>query len=389
MYLRLYPLIQMSYQQLQGLSQARTDSRLPDQQQLQRYYRQRSIGHGNPRRTRHIGRIAKGRNLLRQIADVLHVQVHQLLAGDQGRWHQYLVPGVFTGNQHRQGTDADGPRHLRVDRCGSGPGATRFFHDLDIRSGNIGAVDLHFRTEPGFVDGDFRAFGELVKRREDHADPRVGAQHGAGLVGHRIGNRWIEGTEASLLDDARIRRLDLAPDFVTALHRGKAADIDIPGIETRAVILQRLIQRQARQGMVILLDLGHLRAVQVDVERHHLDALGDGLVYRVLEGFRQPQLDDDAVDTEIDGLLDHLPLAGGLLPGIEHPQGRAQGLGLFLHAAQIGFGEVTGEQIAHQRDLHLALVERRGGLRQRLGVGGQDQPGQQHACQAVTNKTLD
>ena len=140
---------------------------------------------------------------------------------------------------------------------------------------------------------------------------------------------------------------------------------------------------------MVLLDLGHLGVVQVDVERHHLDAFGNRFVDRVLECFGQPQLHDDPVDAEVDGLFDHLPLAGGLLPGVEYPQVGAEGGGLLLHALQICLGEVPGKQITDQGDLHRAFVERRRGTRQRCRLGLAGEAGEQRRGQAVSNSVFE
>ena len=274
------------------------------------------------------------------------------------------MPRILAGNQHCQAANTDCPGHLRVDRSGRHPGAVRFFHDLYVGRGNVGAVDFHLGTQARLINGNFCAFGELIKRREYHADARVGAQHGTGLVGDRVGNRRVERAKTGLLDDARIRRLDLGPDLVAQLHRGKTADVHVSGIELRAVVFDCLLQRQTRQCVVVLLDLSHVRVVQVDVKGHYLDALGHGFIDRVLEGFGQAQLHDDAVDPQINRLLNHLALTGCLLPRIENPQRRTQGFGLFLDALQIRLGEVAGKQITDHGNLHIAFVEGRGGARQ-------------------------
>ncbi len=72
--------------------------------------------------------------------------------------------------------------------------------------------------------------------------------------------------------------------------------------------------------MVVLLNLRHLRVAQINVESNHLDALGDGLGHGVLEGFCQAQLNNNAIHTEVDGLFEHFPLSGSLLPCIEQAQ---------------------------------------------------------------------
>ncbi|MOA34049.1 hypothetical protein D3C78_1553950 [compost metagenome] len=141
--------------------------------------------------------------------------------------------------------------------------------------------------------------------------------------------------------------------------------------------------------MVILLDLGHLRGVQIDIEGDDLDAFGDRPIDRCFQGFGQTELDDDAVDAEIDRLIDHLALTRRLLPGIEYPQVGPQRFGLFFDAAQIRLREVPGEQIPHQRDLHLTFVERCGCAGQGFGLSAQCHRRKQRAGEAMTGELCD
>ena len=136
--------------------------------------------------------------------------------------------------------------------------------------------------------------------------------------------------------------------------------VDVARLPRFAIVLDGLFESQAGKVTVGLLDLRYGRVLDVDVEGDDLDAGIHRALRGILHGFRQPVLDDDAVDAERDRLVHHVGLEGGVLAAVEDAQVDAERLGLGLHARQIGLEEVAGREIAHQRDLDIArVVERR------------------------------
>ncbi len=82
--------------------------------------------------------------------------------------------------------------------------------------------------------------------------------------------------------------------------------------------------------MVALFHLRHGRIVQIDVEGHHLHTRIDRLLHDIAERFRQAVVDDDALDAEIDRLLDLLALFRSILLTGKDAQIDAERLGLRL-----------------------------------------------------------
>ena len=285
------------------------------------------------------------------------------------------MAGVFAGEQHGEGAHRDLADDGRVGSGGGGPGGAGFAHGGDIRGRDVGRVDLDGGRQAGLVDGDLHALGEFVVGREHHGDIRVGRDHRTRLVGDGIGDGVVHRAELGGLVDARILLLEFLPGLVAAIERGDAGDIDIARLEAVAIVLDRLFQRQTGEVAVGLFDLRDLVVLDIDVEGDDLDAGVDGAFCRFLHRFRQTVLDDDALDAERDGLVDHVGLKRGVLAAVEHLKLDAERLRLGFDAGEIGLEEVAGRQITHQRDLDVArLVER---FRH---VGGQSTGGEGHGA---------
>ena len=70
-------------------------------------------------------------------------------------------------------------------------------------------------------------------------------------------------------------------------------------------------------------------------------------------------LDDDPVNTQCDGLIDHIRLQGGVLAAVEYAQVNAERLGLLLNSGQVGLEKVTRRQVTDEGNLDVfRLVER-------------------------------
>ena len=91
-------------------------------------------------------------------------------------------------------------------------------------------------------------------------------------------------------------------------------------------------------------------------------------------------LDDDALHAERDGLVDHVCLERCVLAAVQHAQVDAERLGLSFDAGEIGLEEVTGREIAHQRDLHAGLVERRRTVRRKGATLHQQRRAREAKC---------
>ena len=160
---------------------------------------------------------------------------------------------------------------------------------------------------------------------------------------------------------------------MTTIQRCNPRNIDIAGIPFRTIVLGGLFQSQLAEQIVRLFDLRNGRVFNIHVEGNDLDAGVQGALSGFLHGFRQAVLDDNAIDTKGDGLIDHVGLQCGILAAVEHAQINTECRCLLLNARKIGLEEVAGGEITHQRDLHVAGIVQRcrhvGSLRKAGGKG--------------------
>ena len=123
--------------------------------------------------------------------------------------------------------------------------------------------------------------------------------------------------------------------------------------------LERLVENLPSDVVVALRDERHLGIADVDVLDDHLDAGVERLLDHVLDRLRLAVAHDDALHAERDRLLDLLALERGVLLALKDVQIDAERLGLARDAGLVGLEIVALRQIAHERDLDAALVERR------------------------------
>ena len=280
---------------------------------------------------------------------------------------------VFAGNFEGSGTDRDGADHGRVGRDRCDPRAAFLDDLLDIGGRNVGRVDLQLVGNAEIGRRQLHAPGEFVIGRKNHGNIGIGPQRGLCLIGGAGRCRVADIAEACLLDDTLVLRLERVPDLVAAIERRKAGDIDVAGIEAGAVVLDRLLQRLLCQRMVALLDLRHLRIVEIDVEGDDLDALVERLLHDIAERFGHAMIDNDAFDAEIDRLQDLLALFRRVLAAGEDPQIDTKRLRLCLGAGLIGLEEIASRNVADQRQLDAALVERGRCAGDAIGLGSRDE----------------
>ncbi len=103
---------------------------------------------------------------------------------------------------------------------------------------------------------------------------------------------------------------------VTTIERRKAATRHETAGKTIALVLDRLIENERRHVLVALFDLRNLRIVEVDVIGNDLDALVERLLRHVFQTSGAAIVDDDAIDAEIDGLLDQIALRFIVIAGL-------------------------------------------------------------------------
>ena len=182
-----------------------------------------------------------------------------------------------------------------------------------------------------------------------------------------------------------MRLLDVGPYFPAQFKRAEAGDEDIAGVEFVAVLLQRLIEHLARDVMIALRDERHLRIADIDVLDDNLDAGVDRLLDHVFHRLRLAVADDDALHAERDRLLDLLALKRRVLLALEDVQIDAERLGLSRDAGLIGLEIVALREIADERDLDAALVERR---RRALDAVGEATPRRRAETRRPTRPAL-
>src|SRR6476620_11473431 len=298
---------------------------------------------------------------------VLDVGVPQLRLRDQRGRYNDVAARVFACQQHRQSAHRYAADHLRIGGGGRSPTTPWLAHRDDIRSRNIGRVDLDLRRELRLVDGHLHAAGKFVVRSKYHCDVRMRRQRQARLRGDRCGDRVIPGAERRYFLNAPILFLECFPGLIAAVERGDARDVNEAGFEAFAVIADYLLEDEAGEIPVGLLYLRDLVVLDVNVEGDHFDASIHRAPCGPFQGVGWAMLYDDAVDTKRDRLVDHFGLAPGVLAAVEHLQVDAECLRLLFGADEIGFKEIAGRKIANQRDSDAARFIERG--RQANGTG--------------------
>src|SRR6476620_2631726 len=291
---------------------------------------------------------------------VLDVGVPQLRLRDQRGLYNDVAARVFACQQHRQSAYRYAADHGRIGGGGRRPTTPWLAHRDDIRSGNIGRVDLDLRRELRVVDGHLHAAGKFVVRSKYHGNVRMGRQRQARLRGDRFGNRVIYGAERRYFLNARILYLECFPGLIAAVERGDARDVDEAGFEAFAIIPDCLLEDEAGKIPVGLLYLRDLVVLDVDVEGNHLDASIHRALCGRFQGVGWAVLYDNAVDTKRDRLVDHFGLALGVLPAVEHLQVDAECLRLLFGAGEIRFKEIAGRKVANQRHSDAARFIERG-----------------------------
>ena len=188
------------------------------------------------------------------------------------------------------------------------------------------------------------------------------------LVGDRVGDGVIESAELRHFVDAGIFRLERFPGLVAAVERRDTGDIDVPRLPSVAIVNNRLLENEAGEVAVGLLNLGDFVVLNVDVEGNDLDTGIDRPLGGSLHWLGQAMLNDDAVDAKCDRLIDHVGLERGVLAAVEDAQLDAERGCLVFDAGEIGLEKVAAREIAYQGYLDAARLVERG--RQALGTGG-------------------
>ena len=201
-------------------------------------------GRREPSRGRLIA-LAEAGQLSVEILDGLDVVLVEFLPRDQKRLHLDDLAGVLACNEQGKRPQRDFTDDSGIG-CGSrDPGAALLADLLDVRSRNVGGIDLDLAGDSGFDRAELHAAREFVVRRKHHGNFGMGAQDCGRL--RRNGRRGVrvDGTPHRFFLDPRIGFLDLGPHFPTQLQRPETGDENIAGVELVPVLLERLVENLA------------------------------------------------------------------------------------------------------------------------------------------------